>query len=793
MESNRDRSLPLARRSCPLSRALAIALTLLCCALAGAQEAPAAADIASDVAQVVERYGAGDLATCWAGARALETLGDGAVAEIQKLLDASPARTRLMAIKALVALGANEDEPAGGSGTGATSVESRLREIAGDANGKVEDRGAALGLLAGLPSEEIDAFLRKLLEGDAYYVPELRIAAAAALSRNSRTAARDALTPLLATEDPATAAAAALALAELGSFEPEVRRLLQRLKDEPSEQGRRARLLLENDHLLRQIEQDMARGTASSEPEMHKTIEGLRRDLEKSSREVVELRKRLQDPTDLPPLLESLLSQIKSYYVEPEKLDEKELLVEAAKGMVASLDPFSMFMDVADTKRFAEDMSGEYAGIGAQVGLDGDTGYLLIVRPVYKGPAHRAGLRSNDKVTEVEGISTKGKQVDEITKILKGAAGSKIRFKVLRRGWTEEREFLIARETIHLPPVESDVLPGGIGYARVHRFGDDTMEDFSDALDKFDERQIQGLIIDLRDNPGGYLRDAVNMVDEFVDDDPRPIVRQAGNSEAAPSEEHLPKKGMRRNYPIVVLVNRGSASASEIVAGALQDYGRATIVGQRTFGKGSVQRLYDMPREIADFLGGETKLRLTVQYYYLPSGRSIHAKRDLDRSIVEENGVKQEGGVIPDLDVEQDDVPPHRVSALEELLRVDAFGKYLDLYSEKHAEDFKKIAAVGDGGKTEAYPDFDKFFGPLNTSHATADDIRRQLRGEIRLRIEDQLGEMYPCDYGEDLQLQHAIVALLGRIDRAPAEIPEYAAFAEKIGAAPPAREKKGL
>ena len=744
-------------------------LTFACIALAAAsitlaQDPIEPGDLESRIAETIERYGKGKLERAWQGAAILEGFGEGAIPSLRRLLVEGSVHHKLMASKALIALGATE------------KVAKTLRGIAAETELVEAQRVAALRLLVNFPGSETKKLLVALLEGEGAYDATLRIHAAKTLFQTARDrTARSSLMPLLEVDDAEVRAEAALALGEMGYVQGRCRSIIQDLSTEPTPRGTQARLIIQSERLMQRL---LAEGAVSSDSDQNRYIEQLERDLEKKTKENEELRRNFRrDENHL--LISALLDAIKANYADPDRFDKQDLLVAAAKGMVASLDPFSSFMDPKDTGDFDEGISGAYAGIGAQVAKDRADRTLLILRPVYKGPAYRLGLRSGDKITEVEGTDTAGLQLTDITKKLKGPPGTSVSMMVFRRGWKEPREFTITRETIRLESVHSRLLPGDIGYLHLAQFGDTAVEEFTSAVDELEALGMKGLIVDLRLNPGGYLNAAVAIVDEFVGEDKRPVVTQKGGSPTFKPTARYTTAHKRDDYPLVVLVNRASASASEIVSGALQDFGRATVVGERTFGKGSVQRLLSMPTAIDEDLGGRTTLRLTVQYYYLPSGRSIHAKRD------ERGKVIEEGGVIPDVEVEPERTPLWRLEAVGKLIEAKAFDEYLDVHFERNNDAFRKIAEVGDEGRTEVYPDFESFFAGRNKSMAQNDDIRYELRRKIRRRVEDDRGKEFACNYPEDAQLQRAILVMLDKLDRKAAELAEYAWFADKFAEAP--------
>ena len=596
-------------------------------------------DAQESTAAIFERYGDRSLEEAWQGAVELESLGDDAIPWIRQQLGADSVHRQLMAAKTLISLG----EP--------TGVEKPLLALAKNRETVVAARAAAIRLLGDFSTPTVEKGLRTLLDGEARGDATLRVATATSLFAVSRdrATAREALLPLLSVDNAEAKNLAALALAQMGLFDGKVKGVLRDLELEPSLQGDQARLLLEQDRMMRRLERDIDRAPPpvdSTVQDLQQKVLILERELELSSDRLERAQRAQKRLTANFPLLDDLLDRIEYFYADPDRLDRENLLVEAAKGMVGSLDPFSSFMDAKDTREFYEGITGEYAGIGAQVSKDADTDFLKILRPIYKGPAYEMGLLTDDLLVEVAGLTTKGVALEDIVKNLKGKAGTPVEVKVHRRGWKEPRDFQITRRLIQLDSVRHSMLPGEIGYISLAQFGDTAVDEVERALDDLASQGMKGLILDLRYNPGGYLQAAVDLVDNFVSNTDLPIVTQKAPSGRFETSRKFATKRTRGDWPLVVLVNDSSASASEIVSGALQDFSRATVVGEKTFGKGSVQRLLPMPTEINEMLGGETTLRLTVQYYYLPSGRSIHSKRDTEGKVIEE------GGVAPDVEIE---------------------------------------------------------------------------------------------------------------------------------------------
>ncbi len=715
---------------------------------------------------IVDRHVGGSLDQIWQGALQLQALGDDAVGTIQLLLAHENRSVRLMASKALLTLG--EDQ----------GVRDTLISIAENGDLPVEHRSAGITLLSTFKDKKTERALRGLADSEARGDATLRVQVGKSLYMvtRDRKAARELLHPLLEVDDAKARIGAAIALAELGLFDGDVKSLLRSIELEPGPVGVLARVLYERNQMMRAIERE-----ADSEPlpvevktderlvEAEQEILKLEATLKRKEKEISRLSRRSSGASSSThPLIDEVIRRIRHFYVDPGLVDEETLLIEATKGMVGSLDPFSSFMDVGDTKEFYEGISGEYAGIGAQVQIDPDSETLKIIRPIYKGPAYRSGIVSEDLVIEVDGISTKGKALDEIVKGLKGVPGTPVVLKVFRRGWREAREFEINRETIQLDSVLYQMLPGKLGYIGLAQFGDTAVDEVIAALDDLESQGMRGLIFDLRSNPGGYLQSAVALVDEFVDDTSMPIVSQKSESGVFSDSEKFATKGKRDDYPMVILVNSSSASASEIVSGALQDFKRAKLIGVRTYGKGSVQRLLPMDNEVNRLLGGETTLRLTVQHYYLPSGRSIHTKRDLEGKVL------AEGGVEPDLVNELEEIPLWRIEALGRLSEKNAFEEWVDSNYIDNKELLKKIAENGDENGEVELPGFDEWYAQQSDTMVTEEDARFGLRRKIRRLVEDERGTQFACDFVEDTQLQAAIIDLLGSLGTEISTIPQY-------------------
>jgi carboxyl-terminal processing protease len=312
-------------------------------------------------------------------------------------------------------------------------------------------------------------------------------------------------------------------------------------------------------------------------------------------------------------LFTEVLSIVQNQYVD--EVPPKDLIYSAIKGTLRGLDPHSSFLDPESYREMQVETSGSFGGLGIEITLKDDV--LTIVAPIEGTPAYRAGLQTGDRIVKIDGLSTKDMQLSDAVKRMRGKPGTKVTVTIAREGWTEPKDFEIAREQIRVQSVRAHDLGGGIAYLKLRQFQEQSPGDMSAALDKASKAGMKALILDLRNNPGGLLTAAVEVTEEFIDDG-KLVVYTEGRVRNQNMRFSAHAKKSYPNLPMVVLVNQGSASASEIVAGALQDWGRAIIVGAQTFGKGSVQTIIP--------LSDGSGLRLTTAKYYTPKGRSIHGK-----------------------------------------------------------------------------------------------------------------------------------------------------------------------
>src|SRR5947199_1536520 len=312
-------------------------------------------------------------------------------------------------------------------------------------------------------------------------------------------------------------------------------------------------------------------------------------------------------------LFTEVLSIVQNQYVD--EIPPKDLIYNAIKGTLRGLDPHSSFLDPESYREMQVETSGSFGGLGIEITLRDDV--LTVVAPIEGTPAHRAGLHPGDRIIKIDGLVTKDMQLSDAVKRMRGRPGSKVIISVIREGWTEPKDFEIVREQIRVQSVRTHDLGNGIEYIRLRQFQEQTSHDVDAALEKFAKNGMKALVLDLRNNPGGLLTSAVEVTEKFVEDG-KLVVYTEGRVRNQNMRFSAHAKKAYANLPMVVLVNQGSASASEIVAGALQDYGRAVVVGTQSFGKGSVQTIIP--------LSDGSGLRLTTAKYFTPKGRSIHGK-----------------------------------------------------------------------------------------------------------------------------------------------------------------------
>ncbi len=313
-------------------------------------------------------------------------------------------------------------------------------------------------------------------------------------------------------------------------------------------------------------------------------------------------------------LFTDVLAIIQNQYVD--ETEPREVIYGAVRGMLRALDPHSSFMDPESYREMQVETSGSFGGLGIEITIRDDQ--LTVVAPIEGTPAWRAGIQPGDRIVKIEGLATKDMSLPDAVKRMRGPKGTKITITVAREGLKEQIDVVLVREVIQVQSVRAQELEPGIGYIRVRQFQERTAPDLVAAVEKFEKTgRLGGLIVDVRSNPGGLLSSAVEVSEEFLGDG-KLIVYTEGRVRNQNMRFTAHAKRAITEVPLVVLVNQGSASASEIVAGAIQDHGRGVVIGQQTFGKGSVQTIIPL----ADGSG----LRLTTARYFTPKGRSIHGK-----------------------------------------------------------------------------------------------------------------------------------------------------------------------
>lgn len=333
-----------------------------------------------------------------------------------------------------------------------------------------------------------------------------------------------------------------------------------------------------------------------------------------------------------------VINFIEKQYVD--KVKTRDLVHGAIKGMLETLDPHSNFMPPDIYTQLKTDTAGKFGGLGIEVWVNKD-GILTVVTPMEGTPAWKAGIKPGDRIMRIDGTSTKGMSIVEATSKIRGAVGTEVKFSIAREGAPKQLEFKMKRVTIDVKSVKLEMLTGGYGYIKLNHFQEKSSAEVKAAIAKLEsDGKLTGLVLDMRNNPGGLLDEAVEVVNLFVDSGV--IVSTIGRDKEDKDVKHARSGVARLDFPMVVLVNGSSASAAEIVAGALKDHKRALIAGQRTFGKGSVQTVIPLAEDVG--------LKLTIARYYTPSGVSIQAK-----------------GIEPDIVL--DDLDPEAVKKLRKKVR----------------------------------------------------------------------------------------------------------------------------
>jgi len=349
-----------------------------------------------------------------------------------------------------------------------------------------------------------------------------------------------------------------------------------------------------------------------------------------------------------------IFAKIKSDYVEP--VDDKELLENAVRGMLEGLDPHSTYLDGESYNNLREGTSGEFGGLGIEVGME--NGFVKVISPIDDTPAQKAGIKAGDLIIKLDERPVKGMSLNEAVELMRGKPGDAIILTIIRENEEKPLVFTIIRDVIKIKSVRFDTLEPGFGYLRISSFQSHTVEGLRKAIDQLkqdNDNQLKGIILDLRNNPGGILNAAVGVSDMFINKGL--IVYTEGRIKDSKLKFNAKPNAKLPNIPLIVLVNAGSASASEIVAGALQDHGRGIIMGEKTFGKGSVQTVLPMNNNAA--------LKLTTARYYTPNGRSIQASGVIPDIIIDKVKISKIEDAF-DAHVKESDLRGHLDNGLEE-------------------------------------------------------------------------------------------------------------------------------
>jgi len=417
-------------------------------------------------------------------------------------------------------------------------------------------------------------------------------------------------------------------------------------------------------------------------------------------------------PVDDIRVLVEVLHKIKSDYVE--SIDDKTLIENAMRGMLSGLDPHSAYLDVDDYTDLQEGTSGEFGGLGLEVGME--EGFVKVISPIDDTPAQQAGVQAGDTIVKLDDTPVKGMSINDAVKKMRGKPGSDITLTIVREGEQKPLVLKLTRALIKVASVRSRMLEPGYGYVRVSQFqastGDDVLKQVGELKAQAGDN-LNGLILDLRNNPGGILGAAVSIADTFLESGK--IVYTDGRVLDSKLEFSAKPPDLLNGAPLIVLINEGSASASEIVAGALQDRGRALIMGRRSFGKGSVQTILPMNNRSA--------LKLTTARYFTPNGRSIQAE-----------------GIKPDIVIDKVKVSSIKSAAVESVKEADLSRHLVNPVTDKDkgkaeekSKDSKSMDALKEADKEEA----DK--GPLAERDYELYEAFNMLKGMVMLNTKRNL------------------------------------------------------
>jgi C-terminal peptidase prc len=726
-----------------------------------------------EVERILDAVEDADFPTAWLSAQDLADLGEGAIAALrQEVMKGTPLQ-RVVVCRALLEL---EEASAARDG---------LLSLLWDAKVTEDMQVAVAGMLSSpqfQENSEVVLALRQKLEES--YNPRVRLALAKALyqiSPNDRKDCARLLEEWLLSDRREWRIKGALALAEIGRRDLAMP-VLDEIRNDPTHDGALARAYLELEQTYRYVDRSRRLGAKSRLPREFEFLDEI--------------------------LQTTLALHIQGEeYMTPE--GKTRLLAAAARGMLNFLDEHSTFFTSEQHERWIMELQRDYGGIGAYVDILNDV--FTITRPIYSGPAYQVGLRSGDQILEVDGWSTLGTtDIQEIISRLKGPEDTMVTVQVARRGWAKPRHFDLERKRIVIPSVNQELFPGNIGYVEVSTFGRQTPKEIYDAVTELREEGARGLVLDLRFNSGGYLESAQKIVGIFVGKN-KLVVRTKGrrpqDNQPYYTSHEVPGVEDGASLPISILVNRYSASASEIVTGCLRHYGRAVVVGEHSYGKGSVQTpitlesraqedfedgnrngIYDQGENFIDTNGNEKWdigpfYKLTTSHYFLPDGSSIHRLYDV------EGKLKNRGGIKPDYPVAMrtmDLWKEHELSSLLDRQENENGKTFFDAYLDENYDNYREVfidLAERDHREYDRYPHFEEFYTSLDT-RLSKDDIRYYLRAALRRRVSDDRGKTFPFpgnyvlgDFQEDNQLQAAIKVVLDQLGERPADHLAYQEF----------------
>ena len=473
-------------------------------------------------------------------------------------------------------------------------------------------------------------------------------------------------------------------------------------------------------------------------------------------------------------LFNEVLFKLRENYVDD--LDIDELVESAIDGMLKETDPHTTYFTPDEFDRFSTDTKGEFGGLGISIDKKGD--YITVVSPIEGTPAYRMGIMAGDKISKVDGKNIVGMKTDESIKLMRGEPGTKVTITILRPGVKGELDFEIIRDIIKVKSIPyAFKLDSGVGYIRIRQFNANTTKELRATLDNLEAEGIRGLLIDLRFNPGGLLNEAINTVNEFIGKN-KLVVFTKGRTKQTNMDYYTTYNRIRSGYPVIVLINGGSASASEIFAGSLQDWDKGLVVGKTSFGKGSVQRLFP--------LSDGNGIKVTTAKYYINSGRCIHKdlndkllqdervqNGDITREEIEEMEKKADeeshkniyytskgrkvyggGGINPDIEIEQSRLTNLGV----ELRRKNTFFNFSVNYMIDHEDEITNDFRIGN----ELFKEFLQFAKKegIEFEQSEVDStyswIENELNGNIIGRKFGDV-EQYKIAILEDTQLQETL------------------------------------